>query len=108
MATQYQMQACSSANGQLYSWLAAAPDWLAAGYVTAGYPGTAQDVTLTGGGLDTTGSADTSDVSVVAVTASGAYAVSASAAWAVTNRKVAVSASGATAVSASGAWAVTQ
>lgn len=55
MATLYQMQAKSSANAQLYSWLALAPDWAAAGYVTAGYPGTAQDVTLSGGGFDTTG-----------------------------------------------------
>lgn len=56
MATKYQMQAKSSANAQLYSWLALAMDWAAAGYVIAGYPGTAQDVALTGGGLDTTGS----------------------------------------------------
>ena len=52
MATNYQMQAKSSANGQLYSWLALAPDFVAAGYVTAGYPGTAQDIALTGGGID--------------------------------------------------------
>lgn len=53
MASQYQMQAKSSANAQLYSWLASAPDWTAVGYVAADYPGTAQDITLTGGGLDT-------------------------------------------------------
>lgn len=55
MASKYQMQAKSSADGQLYSWLAVAPDWSAVGYSTAGYPGAALDVTLTGGGLDTTG-----------------------------------------------------
>lgn len=50
--TKYQMQAKSSANGQLYSWLADTPDWAAAGYVTAGHPGTAQDIAIAGGGID--------------------------------------------------------
>ena len=50
--TKYQMQAKSSADGQLYSWLANLPDWAAAGYTTAGHPGTAQDITLAGGGID--------------------------------------------------------
>ncbi len=52
MATKYQMQAQSSTNLALYSWLANAPDWAAVGYGLAGHPGTALDVTLAGGGID--------------------------------------------------------
>lgn len=52
MASKYQMQARSSANGQLYSWLADAPDFGAIGY--AG-PGAALDAALSGGGLASPG-----------------------------------------------------
>lgn len=64
MSTKYQMQAKSSANGQLYSWLAAAPDFAAAGYVTAGYPGSAQDIALSGGGIDNTGGSSLPDKTI--------------------------------------------
>ena len=68
MATKYQMQAKSSANAALYSWLAAAPDWAGAGYVTAGYPGTALDVALAGGGFDNTSGGDSTSDQVIAGT----------------------------------------
>jgi hypothetical protein len=74
MASKFQMQAQSSADGRLYSWLSVTPDWTAAGYAAAGFPGSAQDVTLTGGGLDTTGGASLFQVTAagVGVTAGGA------------------------------------
>jgi hypothetical protein len=50
MATKYQMQAKSSADAQLYSWLAVAPDFAAVGYPG---PGSAQDIAISGGGIDT-------------------------------------------------------
>lgn len=53
MATKFQMQAKSSADGQLYSWLANTRDFAAEGYVTASYPGTALDVCVAGGGIET-------------------------------------------------------
>lgn len=48
MTTSYQMQACSSADGVLYSWVAPTPDWGAASFPG---PGVAQDVALSGGGF---------------------------------------------------------
>lgn len=74
MASKYQMQACSSANGQLYSWLAVAPDWAAAGYIAAEFPGVAQDIALTGGGLDNAAGTNVFQVTAagVGVTAGGA------------------------------------
>jgi hypothetical protein len=79
MATEYQMQARSSADGRLYSWLAAAPDFVASGYITAGYPGTALDVAMTGGGIDTGSSipddAMTFDDGSYVVFDDGSYAV---------------------------------
>jgi hypothetical protein len=53
MASKYQMQAASSVNGRLYSWLAVIPDWQALGFPG---PGIASDVSLIGGGLGTSGS----------------------------------------------------
>lgn len=53
MATKFQMQAKSSTDFALRSWLADAPDWLGTGYATAGYPGTPLDIALAGGGIDT-------------------------------------------------------
>lgn len=107
MASKYQMQAYAPLDGTLKSWLSVAPDWAAIGFPGPGIPDGAS-IALTGGGLDNSGGGDTDDVSVVAIATLGAYAVSASGAWATTNRKIAISAGGATAVSASGAWAVTR
>lgn len=53
MATNFQMLAKSSADAALHSWISTTPDWSAAGYVAAGYPGSPLDIALAGGGLDT-------------------------------------------------------
>jgi hypothetical protein len=73
MATNYLMQAADP-DGELVTWLAAAPDWLAAFAPTLG-DGAYIDVALAGGGIDN-GTESLTDNQVtaggVAVTSSGA------------------------------------
>lgn len=70
--SQYLMQAKSSADGQLYTWTATAPDWAAAGYTGTG---SALDVAVAGGGADQPDVANAVTASGVQVTAGGIVVV---------------------------------
>jgi hypothetical protein len=96
MTTRFQMQAMSSTDGFLYSWLADTPDWTGGSYTGTGSP---LDITLASGGFISPGG-DSGDGDIV--NASGAFLVNAGGAQLISARPSLVNASAANLINQAG------